>query len=383
MASTQATIVPTPTDPPDGLEAQLAWVYEDLIELWRGNLHLVALGMNDSALDRTHRETSPGAMIDLIGGAGSILRDSYAVIAAGAELAGAPGTPGAPMFAAWSEYARHWVAAGEMVRVAMAEVHDLDAADQACLLAIIDGDVDDDDCEGPAADVAIALLTDLDVKFQAIDAVDIDEIGTYTFGLEFDECRAWDAAVAATGLTPGEELRIWIGLDDNELDGYFAGLSECGWQDDSEEDPQADDEADEATFLAYLTAVAEAIVESGYDETVYEFHGGAEDERRHYESTSALATQEILTAARDTASQLWSTAFNTEFATKLYVVAGIEIDDWTHLDDRLLDWDDLGTRVCDGWTAVIQDYSPDQLVAITAAVSELGLDGSLIPEACD
>ena len=175
---------------------------------------------------------------------------------------------------------------------------------------------------------------------------------------------------------------MWIGLDDNDLDVNFVSLSECGWQDDGEEDPEGDAEADETTFLAYLTAVAEAIVDSGYDETIVGFADGAEDERRHYESTSSEATQQILTAARDSGSQLWAIAYDTEFATKLYLVAGIEIDDWVQLDDHVLDWEDLGTRVCDGWTMVIEDYSPDQLTAIDAAVNELGLDGTLIPEGC-
>lgn len=375
----QPALVHTPTEPPERVEAQLTWLYTDLIALWRENPQLSALGLNTAALERPHRETAPAAAIDLIGAAGAFLRDTYAVIAADAELAAATGSAGQQMFAAWSELAGNWVIAGETVRVAMVEALDYSADDQECFVVTIDGD---DSCEGPAAEWADAMLSDLGVSFQAIDQIEIDEIRSYASGLGIDECAAWDAAIAATGLTPDEELRIWLGIDDNDLDRLFVGLSECGWQHDGEEDPQADEADDQATFLTYLTAVAEAVVDSGYDETVYDFGSGAEDERRHYESTSAEATQAILTAARDAGSQLWSTAYDTEFATKLYVVARLEIDDWTQLGDRRLDWDDLGNRVCDGWEQVIEDYSDEQLTAIDAAVSELGLDGTLIPEDC-
>jgi hypothetical protein len=369
----------TPADPPEGVEAQLAWIYEDLIELWRGNLDLVALGLNDDVLERPHRETSPRAAIDLIGAAAAILRDSYVVIATDAELAVATGSPGAQLFSAWSELARNWVTATELVRVGMAEARDFSADGQACFIVTVDGD---DFCEGPAGESAFTMMSNVDDSFQTIDAVDLDEISLYDSALGFDECAAWDTAVAATGLTADEELRIWIAIDDSDLDQMFVGISECGWQDNREEDPLPDQDADMATFLAYLAAVAEAIADSGYDETVYDFGSGAEDERRYYEFTSAQATQSILTAARDTASQLWSTAYDVEFATKLYVVASIEIDDWNQLDDRELDWEDLGNQVCDGWTMVIEDYSTDQLAAIDAAVDELGLGGTLIPDGC-
>jgi hypothetical protein len=377
----QAVAEPTATDPPDSLDAQLTWIYEDLIELWRDDLRLVALGMNATALDRTHRETSPGAVIDLIGAAGSVLRDSYAIIAAKAELVVAADSAAGPLFSAWSEYSRRWIEATEMVQMSMAEARDLAADDQACLLAIVDGDAD---CDSPAAESAMMPMAGLDDRFRAIDEVDLDDLGSYpAFGLEFDECQAWDAAVEAAALTSDEQLRIWIGIDDNELDVYFAGLSECAWVDNGEEDPQGDEAADLAIFRAYLAAVADAIVDSGYDESVYEMGGGAEDERRYYEFTSAQATEQILTAGRDSASQSWSAVYNPELATKLYVVAGIEIDDWTQLDDRQLDWDDLGIGLCDGWGDLIEGYPVDRLDAIFAAVNDLGLAGSLIPEACD
>jgi hypothetical protein len=373
-------VEPTPGEPPADIEARLTWIYEDLIELWRDDLRFVALGMSEAALDRTHRETGPDTVIDILGATASMLGDSYTVIAANSELVAAQGTPQGQLFATWSDHARHWAAVAEMLRSAMAEARNLEPADQVCFLAAIN---DDDECDGPGAASAAPLLAEVEDRFSAIDEVDLHEPAWYVpSDLEFDECQAWDAAVETTGLTPEEELRMWIGLDDNDLDVNFVSLSECGWQEDGDEDPVGDAEADQATFLAYLTAVAEAIVDSDYDETIDGFAGGAEDERRYYESTSSEATQQILTAARDSGSQLWPTAYDTEFATKLYVVAGIEIDDWVQLDDHVLDWEDLGTRVCDGWTMVIEDYSPDQLTAIDAAVNELGLDGTLIPEGC-
>ena len=57
--------------------------------------------------------------------------------------------------------------------------------------------------------------------------------------------------------------------------------------------------------------------------------------------------------------------------------------DWNQLDDRQLDWEDLGNQVCDGWTMATEDYSTDQLTVIDAAVDDLGLGGTLIPEGCN
>lgn len=373
-------IEPTPTDPPDGIEAQLTWIYSDLIELWRDDLRLAALGMGDAAVDPTHIEFTPGAATDIIGAASSMLADSYAVIAASSRLAAELGGPGGPMFTAWSQFAEDWVTAAVIARDATAVAGGLDPIEQSCYLATI-GSVAE--CEGPGADTAIQVIIDLDEQYRAIDAVELDEPATYAAtGPDFDGCRAWERAVESTALTTDDELRIWIAIDDSDLDVFFVGLSRCAREADRTEDPETDGVADLAAFEGYLTSVAEAIVETGYDGGVAELAGGTQDERRTYESTSAEATGQIVSAARDSASLLWSGAFNSEFAAKLYMVTGIEIDDWAELDAIDLDWFDLGDTICDEWETTLVPYPPDQTAAITAAVDDLGLSGSVIPEAC-
>lgn len=371
-------IVPQVGEPPVGIDAQLTWLYADLIERWRGDPRLVAFGMSAPVFERPHRETAPGAMIDVLGAAAAFLRDSQAVVAAHAEAVAGPEQPGAPMFATWAEFSAGWAEAAEVMRLAMVAARDLDPVDQECLLAAIAGD---DDCVGPGAEFAL----ELDAALGAMPAgdVEIDEPGSYAAaGMEFDECRAWDAAVEATGLTADDELRIWVALDDSDLDRFVLSLSECGWVADRVEDPEADGDADEEVYLAYLAEIAAAIVESGYDETVADFGGGAEDERRYYEAMSANTVEHVLNTARDAASRRWSQMWSLDAAVKLYAVSGFEIDDWVELDDLELDWDDLGTRICAAWESVVADYDDAEQTAIAAAVSELGFRNTIIPAAC-
>ena len=376
----RAVIEPTPTDPPAGIEPQLTWIYQDLIELWRTDPHLAALGMGDAAVDPTHVEFTPSAGTDIIGAASLMLADSYAVIAASSELAAQAGGPGEPMFTVWSQFAGYWVIAAEIARDATAAARDLDPAGQSCYLATLGGGVD---CEGPGADLGIQVIIDLDEQYQDIDAVELDVPGAYALvGSEFDECRAWEQAVEATGLTADDELRIWLAIDGSDLDVFFVGLSGCALAAEQTEDPETDGVADLAAFDAYLVSVADAIIETGYDGGVAEMADGAEDERRSFESTSAEATGQIVSAARDSASLLWGDAFNSELVAKLYMVTGIEIDDWAELDGIGLDWFDLGNTICDEWAALILTYPADQTVAINAAVDDLGLASSVIPEAC-
>jgi hypothetical protein len=376
----RAVIGPTPTDPPLGIESQLTWIYEDLIELWRTDPHLAALGMGDAALDPTHAELTPSAATDIIGAASLMLADSYAVIAASSELAAKAGGPGEPMFTAWSQFAGYWVTAAENSRDATVVARDLDPADQSCYLATIGGGVE---CEGPGADLGIQVIIDVDEQYQAIDAVELDAPGTYAVAeSDFDECRAWEQAVEVTGLTADDELRIWIAIDGSDLDVFFVGLSGCARAAERTEDPETDGVADLAAYEMYLASVAEAIIETGYDGSVAEMADGAEDERRSFESTSAEATGQIVSAARDSASLLWSDAFNSELTAKLYMITGIEIDDWAELVGIDLDWFDLGNTICDEWATLILPYPSDQTAAIDAAVDDLGLAGSVIPEAC-
>ena len=50
-----------------------------------------------------------------------------------------------------------------------------------------------------------------------------------------------------------------------------------------------------AAFVGYLGEVAEAILATGYDETIHDMGSGAEDEKRYYEAVSAatVALQRI------------------------------------------------------------------------------------------
>lgn len=371
-------VAPEVGDPPAGIDAQLTWLYTDLIERWRDDPRLASVGMSDPAFGRSHREAVPGAVIDVIGASAVVLRDTQAVVAAHAESVAEPGQTGAPMFSAWAEYASGWSQVAEAVRLAMAAARDLDPDDQTCLLATLDGD---DDCDGPGA--ALADELDATIRAMPLGDLEIDDPGSYAAaGLEFDECLAWDAAVEATGLSADEELRIWVTFDDSDLDRFVLSRSECGWVDDRTEDPEIDGDADEASFLGYLSEIAAAIVESGYDETIYDFGSGAEDEKRYFEYTSAEAVEHVVNVARDTASQQWREVWDPELAVKLYAVTAIEIDDWVELDDFVLDWDDLGTRVCEAWEVVVADYDEAERVVIDAAVSELGFRDTIIPEAC-
>lgn len=202
------------------------------------------------------------------------------------------------------------------------------------------------------------------------------------FGFEFDSCAAWDAAATAIGLTPDEEQRIWLSIDDNQLDTLFVDLSECGYEENGVEDPVADDSADAALFLEYLTTVADGALAAGYSDQVYDLGSGTDAERDEYERQSADATEQILNVAREAASQLWWRADDTTLAGKLYIAANISIDDWTELSDRELDWDDIGNRVCDGWTMVLEEYAGEELDSIASSVNDLGLEGTLIPERC-
>jgi len=222
-----------------------------------------------------------------------------------------------------------------------------------------------------------------DAQYQAIGAVELDTPRTYTsVGAEFDECRAWEQAVETTGLTADDELRIWIAIDDSDLDVFFVGFSECARQAGVTEDPETDGVADLDAFDAFLTSVAEAILDTGYDGSVAELANGSEDERHEFESSSADATGRIVSAARDSASMLWSGAFNSEFAAKLYMVTGIDIDDWAELAAIDLDWFDLGGTICDKWESLLGSYPVDETAAIEVAVDDLGLAGSVIPESC-
>ena len=376
----RAVTEPTPTEPPDGTEARLVWIYEALIELWRADSQFAALGMGDPAVDPTHAELTPRAGIDIIGAASLMLADSYALLGASSELAAGAGGPDEPMFTAWSQFAEYWVTAGLIARDATAAARDLDPSDQSCYLAAIGSGLE---CEGPGLDLGTQAIIDLDEQYQAIDALELDTPDAYAAaGTGFDVCRAWEQAVEVTELSVDEELRIWIAIDDSDLDVFFIGLSECAREVDVMEDPETDGLADLAIFQDYLTSVAEAILETGYDASAVEMAEGSDDEQRAFEAVAAEATGRIVSSSRDSASWAWSDALNSEFAAKLYMVTGIEIDDWVELGDIDLDWFDLGDTICDEWTSLLVPYPAVETAAIEAAVEQLGLAGSVIPEPC-
>ena len=380
--ATSATYRPPDAAAPDGVDASLAWIYAELIELWRDDTRMRALPMTEVAIAPSHRDVVPGAVIDILGSAAAALADSYAVIADRAAAAAVPGASGEPLFAAWSEHASRSVDAAEVLRSGLAGARSLPPEDQACFLAVFDGD---DGCDGAGADLAVTLLAESEAAGQAIDVVDLEELGTYrAFGIPLDECAAWEQAAATTGLTDAEEAAIWLAVDDHELDVTFVARSECHGERDRIEDAVADEVADRAWFRGYLDAVVAAVVESGYDEVSAEFANGAEDERREYEYRSAEATTLIVDRARDVASNTWAHVDDLALARVLYEVAALEFDDWVKLGSYELAWADVAA--CDVWTE-LQEGLRDELEEASAsafdvAVAELEIAGSLVPDGC-
>jgi hypothetical protein len=381
--ATSTTQRPAVADAPDGIDGALAWIYADLIELWRNDDRVRALAMSEVALARAHRDAVPGAAIDILGSAAAMLADSYAIIADRASAATRPGSPGEPLFAAWSEYATRSGSAAERLRSALVDARSLSLEDQACFLAVFAGD---DGCGGVGADLATAVLADAETNAQAIDEVEIDDLGTSrTFGVEFDECAAWDLAASTTGLTDSEESKIWLAIDGHDLDVKFAARSACHGEREGIDDAAVDEVADRALFRDYLEAVAAAVVETGYDEMSVELGNGAEDERHEYEYRSGDATTLVVDVARDLASRTWVRVDDPVLATTLYEVADLEFDDWAKLGLYELAWDEV--TECDMWTEVLgelqTELDDDALSAFDVAVSELGIVGSLVPDHCD
>jgi hypothetical protein len=378
--ATSATRRPLAADAPDGVDAALAWIYADLIELWRDDVRVRALAMRDVALERSHRDVLPGAAIDILGSAAALLADSYAIITDRAFAAAMPGSPGEPLFVAWSEYASRSAGAADRLRSALAEARSLPLEDQACFLAVLDGD---DGCGGAGADLAAALLADAETYAQAID--EVDDLGTYrASGMEFDECSAWDQAASTTGLTDNDESTIRLAISGHDLDVKFAARSECHLKREGIDTAPVDEAADRAAFRDYLEAVAAAVVDTGYDEASIEFGKGAEDERHEYEYRSGEATTLVVDIARDVASRTWALVDDPVLATTLYEVADLEFDDWAELALYELAWDEV--TVCDVWTEVLEGLEtelPDDAVsAFAVAVPELGIAGSLVPDHC-
>ena len=372
---------PAAADAPDGVDAALAWTYADLIELWRNDDRVRALAMSEVALERSHRDAVPGAAIDILGSAAALLADSYAIITDRASAAAMPGSPGEPIFAAWSEYASPLAGAAERLRSAFAEARSLPLEDQVCFLAVFDGD---DGCGGVGADLAAALLADAETYARAID--EVDDLGTHrASGMEFDECSAWDQAASTSGLTDDEESTIWLAIGGHDLDVKFAARSECHWKREGIGEAPVDEVADRAAFRDYVEDVAAAVVETGYDEASAELGKGAEDERHEYEYRSGEATTLVVDVARDAASRTWALVDDPVLATTLYEVADLEFDDWAKLRLYELAWDEV--TACDVWTEVLDELQSelddDTWSAFDVTVSHIGIAGSLVPDDCD
>lgn len=372
---------PAPEAPPADVDATLTWIYTDLIELWRDDVRLRTMPMAEVVLEPSHRDAAPGPAIDVFGSAVALLADSYAVIADRAAAAQVTDERGQWLFQAWAAYATNWVTAAERIRDTLVEARSLPAEDQVCFLAVLD---EEGECDGAGADLAAALLAAAEADSEAIDEVEIEELGILgSLGLPVDECAAWDQAASSTGLTDEGEMSIWLAIDSRELDVLFTARSECHWEREGIEDAEIDEDADRALLRDYLDAVVAAIVESGYDESVAELWNGAEDENREYESRSADATTVVVDVAREVASNTWALVDDPQLATVLYEVSALRLVDWAELGSYELAWDEVS--VCDVWTEVLAPLQGDAATAsaLDAALWDLEIAGSLVPADCD
>ena len=365
---------------PTDLDAQLTWMYRSLIGLWAADDRLTTAALYDTISRTSDRRAAGVGMTDMLGTLTTLSADSYAIIGEAATAAAETGPASEVYFAPRAELAAVYVPSATGVHEQLVTLSSATRNDHYCFHEAI---YDDECSDGVGGTVATAVIDQLETDDEVLRAIDIDDAEDTS---DADVCAAWSRAVADSGLSDEQQLRLWVALDDSLLDTLIVGLSECMWELTGEEDPVIDDAAHDAALMPYLTAIADAAVTGGFTEEVYDLGGGSDEEVAEYLAIAEAAARSIMESAIAASSQTWSEVYDLELASRLYLVAGMSDaltgDVVDNLDRFELYWDGVEDEFCRAWDSALTDYGDGDRETIMFSFDNLRFGDVVMPGAC-